>query len=211
MSGSCRLDQRTQLSNAVTPCFRFVFVASDAWGNRAAPVQGNQAVAQGAITLELQSAPIQRFEDYFLSLNPRSNRRNPWFREYWQEVHNCRWAHPPDAEDQEFYDSQQAGGVFPGGAGWTYPKTQTHDIYSHLKPCTGNEKVHRKLENQESKVQFIYDAVYAMALALHRVQEEQCGPRPWGICTRMKNLDGEKLKNYLLNISFNGKFVFFKQ
>ncbi|XP_070193924.1 metabotropic glutamate receptor 3-like [Littorina saxatilis] len=151
---------------------RFVFVASDAWGNRAAPVQYNQLVAQGAITLELQSAPIRKFEEYFLSLHPRYNVRNPWYQEYWEEVHKCRWSRSSVGE----------------------------------KECTGDERVHRKLDAQESKVQFIYDAVYAIALALHRMQRDLCGPRHRGLCDGLKTIDGERLlKDYLLNISFDAK------
>jgi len=151
---------------------RFVFVASDAWGNRMAPVQNNQLVAQGAITLELQSIPLQKFEDYFLSLNPRSNVRNPWYKEYWEEVHKCSWYKSKDGRKQ----------------------------------CSGNERVHRKLDKQESKTQFIYDAVYALALALHRMQKDVCGPNPWGVCDDLKTIDGEMLlKEYLLNISFKGQ------
>ncbi|XP_025106909.1 metabotropic glutamate receptor-like isoform X3 [Pomacea canaliculata] len=150
----------------------FIFVASDAWGNRIAPVQNNQLAAQGAITLELQSTPIAKFEDYFLKLNPRENRRNPWFIEYFEEVHKCRW-HENSAKQ---------------------PKD---------KLCTGYEKQNRKLESQESKVQFIYDAVYALALALDRMHRDVC-PGVRGLCAKMNPIDGERLlKDYLLNISFD--------
>nr|KAG5708802.1 hypothetical protein BaRGS_031956 [Batillaria attramentaria] len=159
----------------------YVFVASDAWGNRNEPVQNNKLAAQGAITLELQSTPIQKFENYFLSLNPRQNTRNPWFIEYWEEIHKCSWsrksARPPA------YD-----GLVP------------------VKYCTGDERLNRKLDKQESKVQFIYDAVYAIAIALDRMHKEVCPNTPRSLCPEMKTIDGERLlKDYLLNISFDGE------
>ena len=152
---------------------RPVFVASETWGNRLAPVTNNQLAAQGAITLVVQSTPIQKFEDYFLGLDPITNTRNPWYKKYWEEVHQCRW--------------NQATG-------------------DGTRRCTGKEKINRTLDHQEAKVQFVYDAVYALAIALHRMMHDHCGSQSWKSCKSMHTIDGERLlKDYLLNISFTGK------
>lgn len=180
-----RIEDATGLLNAASRknlTGKFIWVASDAWGNRIAPVKNNPLVAQGAITLELESTPITKFEQYFLNLNPRTNKRNPWFIEYWEEEHNCKWnsiiANPEDVATRQ-----------------TKP------------PCRGNEKLNRKITSQESKVQFIYDAVYALAHALDKMHRDICPEMPL-ICKKMEKIDGEKLlKEYLLNVSFNGKYV----
>lgn len=73
---------------------------------------------------------------------------------------------------------------------------------------------------QESKTQFVVDAVYAFAYALHnlhndlcvkgRAKDEQEIYRQAGVCREMVNFDGfEFYKNYLLNVSFIGKCSIF--
>lgn len=58
---------------------------------------------------------------------------------------------------------------------------------------------------QESKVQFVVDAVYAFALALHNLQRDVC-PKAEGLCALMAHYDrGAFYRNYLLNVSFTGE------
>lgn len=70
---------------------------------------------------------------------------------------------------------------------------------------------------QESKTQFVVDAVYAFAYALHNLHYDLCVKskeesqqemyRQRGVCHEMINYDGfEFYKNYLLNVSFIGKY-----
>ncbi|XP_072419187.1 metabotropic glutamate receptor 3-like [Chiloscyllium punctatum] len=67
----------------------FTWVASDGWGAQEIVVKGNEQVANGAITLELASYPIKQFDKYFQSLHPRTNKRNPWFKAFWQQKFQC--------------------------------------------------------------------------------------------------------------------------
>ena len=39
---------------------------------------------EGAVTVLPQAEEVQGFKEYFLSLRPDSNDRNPWFTEYWE-------------------------------------------------------------------------------------------------------------------------------
>ena len=58
---------------------------------------------------------------------------------------------------------------------------------------------------QDSKVQFVIDAVYAFAYSLQKLKEDVC-PRHRGICQRMKSVDGGRFyKDYLLKTSFIGE------
>lgn len=62
---------------------------------------------------------------------------------------------------------------------------------------------------QESKVQFVVDAVYSFAYALHNAWFDLCKPDE-GYCTKLKELDGETFyKHYLLNVSFIGLYFFY--
>jgi len=65
-----------------------------------------------------------------------------------------------------------------------------------------------KVYVQESKIQFVFDAVYAFAHALHRMTADVCGHMRSRRSRRrcLRGLDGLKLyKKYLLNVSFDGK------
>ena len=58
---------------------------------------------------------------------------------------------------------------------------------------------------QDSKVQFVIDAVYAFAFALQKLKKDVC-PRHRGVCQRMKSVDGGSFyKDYLLKTSFIGE------
>ncbi|XP_034937479.1 metabotropic glutamate receptor isoform X2 [Chelonus insularis] len=159
--------RRSNLSQA------FQWIASDGWGRQNKLVEGIEDEAEGAITVELQSASIPEFDDYMESLTPETNRRNPWFGEYWEDAFNC-----------------------------TLKKNvplitnRTINICSsklRLTPANGYE--------QESKVQFVVDAVYAFALALHNLQRDLCKSEV--LCQAMIDYDkGVFYKNYLLNVSF---------
>lgn len=57
---------------------------------------------------------------------------------------------------------------------------------------------------QEGKVQFVIDAVYAMAHALHNMQRDLCPDHP-GVCPQMESAEGKTLLKYIRNTSFNGE------
>lgn len=74
-----------------------------------------------------------------------------------------------------------------------------------LSWCPGLEKVGRdSIYEQEGKVQFVMDAVYAMAHALHRMHRELCSGY-LGLCPRMANIDGKELLSHIRAVNFNGK------
>ncbi|XP_071783393.1 metabotropic glutamate receptor 3 isoform X5 [Centroberyx gerrardi] len=82
-------DARELLSAAARLNTSFIWVASDGWGAQESIVKGNEVTAEGAITLELSANPVPEFNRYFLSLNPVKNRRNPWYREFWEQRFQC--------------------------------------------------------------------------------------------------------------------------
>ena len=178
-----RVDDTTHLLSAAkrqNVTNHFIWLASDGWGKQETPVKTNYEVAEGAITIELQAIRLPEFSKYFKSLNPQNNKRNPWFKEYWQKLHSCVFA------DQVTENKSQA-------------------------ICTGNE-LNRNFK-QESKIQFVYDAVYAMANAIHRMLEDACSEFEEGDpsrinCMKTHPTEGSTLyQQYLLNVSFNGKYI----
>lgn len=59
-------------ANLVQP---FHWIASDGWGKQQKLVEGIEDVAEGAITVELQSEYIPDFDDYMTRLTPQNNQR----------------------------------------------------------------------------------------------------------------------------------------
>ncbi|XP_034175458.2 metabotropic Glutamate Receptor [Osmia lignaria lignaria] len=150
----------------------FQWLASDGWGRQIKLVEGLEEEAEGAITVELQSKNIPGFDEYMASLTPDTNRRNPWFSEYWEEVFNC-------VLRKNLMANLNATVCSP---------------LLRLTTSTGYE--------QESKVQFVVDAVYAFAIALHNLKQDMC-VKIEGLCSTMANYDrGSFYRNYLLNVSF---------
>ena len=41
---------------------------------------GNEAEVEGTLSVQPQANPVEGFEEYFLSLKPQTNIRNPWFK-----------------------------------------------------------------------------------------------------------------------------------
>nr|XP_057943656.1 glutamate receptor, metabotropic 8b isoform X1 [Doryrhamphus excisus] len=151
----------------------FLWVGSDSWGAKISPVVQQERVAEGAVTILPKRASVDAFDRYFKSRSLSNNRRNVWFAEFWEENFGCKLG---------------MHGRKPGGA----------------KKCTGLEKVGRESTyEQEGKVQFVMDAVYAMAHALHRMHRQLCGGYP-GLCPRMANVDGKELLSFIRHVNFNG-------
>ncbi|XP_046825343.1 metabotropic glutamate receptor isoform X2 [Vespa crabro] len=171
--------EATRRSNLSQP---FQWLASDGWGRQIKLVEGLEEEAEGAITVELQSKNIPEFDEYMANLTPENNHRNPWFAEYWEEVFSCDLKKNTKSQHQAHTTISSTNGA-----------RKICNPEFRLTPSRGYE--------QESKVQFVVDAVYAFALALHNLQSDLCGKK--GVCPAMANYDrGAFYRDYLLNVSF---------
>lgn len=56
-------------------------------------------------------------------------------------------------------------------------------------------------------MQFVIDAVYAMAHALHSMHMDLC-PGSMGVCDKMDPVEGRMLLQYIHSVNFNGRSVF---
>lgn len=73
-------------------------------------------------------------------------------------------------------------------------------------PRTGEERIGRdSAYEQEGKVQFVIDAVYAIAHALHSMHQALC-PGHTGLCPAMEPTDGRTLLRYIRAVRFNGEW-----
>ncbi|XP_059499127.1 metabotropic glutamate receptor 6-like isoform X2 [Stegostoma tigrinum] len=152
----------------------FLWVGSDSWGAKVSPVLHQEEVAEGAVTVLPKRASIEGFDEYFTSRTLQNNRRNIWFAEFWEDDFACKL---------------------------TIPRSQDNTA---MRKCTGQERIGLdSAYEQEGKVQFVIDAVYAMAHALHNLQRDVCAGSP-GICTKMDTIDGKTLLEYIRAVNFNG-------
>jgi hypothetical protein len=62
---------------------------SDGWADRSDVTEGYESQARGSISIRIHSPNVTDFDEYYFNLNPYTNTRNPWFREFWQERFNC--------------------------------------------------------------------------------------------------------------------------
>ncbi|NXN92909.1 GRM7 protein, partial [Rhinopomastus cyanomelas] len=152
----------------------FLWVGSDTWGSKVSPLLQQEDVAEGAITILPKRATIEGFDTYFTSRTLENNRRNVWFAEYWEENFNCKL---------------------------TISGSKKEDTD---RKCTGQERIGKDSPyEQEGKVQFVIDAVYAMAHALHHMSKDLCADYP-GVCPEMEHAGGKKLLKYIRSVNFNG-------
>ncbi|XP_018620371.2 metabotropic glutamate receptor 7-like [Scleropages formosus] len=152
---------------------RFLWIGSDSWGAKLSPLQQLEDAAVGAITILPKRATIEGFDTYFTSRTLENNRRNVWFAEFWEENFDCKLMSFSKKEDTS-------------------------------RKCTGQERIGIDSQyEQEGKVQFVIDAVYAMAHALHNMQKDLCPDTP-GVCPEMELAGGKKLLKYIRSVRFNG-------
>ncbi|XP_032555358.1 metabotropic glutamate receptor 7 isoform X1 [Chiroxiphia lanceolata] len=152
----------------------FLWVGSDTWGSKVGPLLQQEDVAEGAITILPKRATIEGFDAYFTSRTLENNRRNVWFAEYWEDNFNCKLT-------------------------ITGSKKEDTD-----RKCTGQERIGKDSPyEQEGKVQFVIDAVYAMAHALHHMSRDLCADGA-GLCPDMEHAGGKKLLKYIRSVNFNG-------
>ncbi|CAB1314742.1 unnamed protein product [Coregonus sp. 'balchen'] len=73
-----------------------------------------------------------------------------------------------------------------------------------IKYDLGEERIAQESQyEQEGKVQFVIDAVYSMAHALHSMHLDLC-PGFMGVCEKMDPVEGSQLLQYIRSVNFNG-------
>uniref|UniRef100_A0A8C8MHL9 G-protein coupled receptors family 3 profile domain-containing protein n=1 Tax=Oncorhynchus tshawytscha TaxID=74940 RepID=A0A8C8MHL9_ONCTS len=77
-------------------------------------------------------------------------------------------------------------------------------ILPKRQPIRDHERIGKDSSyEQEGKVQFVVDAVYAMAHALHNMHKELC-PGKVGLCSKMETINGTMLLKFIRNVNFTG-------
>nr|QVK45749.1 G protein-coupled receptor [Proales similis] len=124
----------------------FLWVASDGWGTKQESINSNDQAAEGAITFLPKSYEIKEFNDYFKRLRPATNKRNPWFVEYWEEQFNCT-------------------------LGATAETSSLRQKRLRRVQCSGEEELNFA---QDGFIHFVIDSVFAMAHAIQDLADQHC-------------------------------------
>ncbi|XP_055366173.1 metabotropic glutamate receptor 4-like isoform X3 [Betta splendens] len=166
--------QLLQAAKKANQTGHFIWVGSDSWGSKIAPILDQEEMAEGAVTILPKRQSIKGFDRYFISRTLENNRRNIWFAEFWENNFQC--------------------------------KLSRHAVKkgSGVKKCTNHERIGKDSSyEQEGKVQFVIDAVYAMAHALHNMHKDLC-PGKVGLCSKMDTINGTLLLKYIRDVNFTG-------
>uniref|UniRef100_A0A1I8G4Q9 G_PROTEIN_RECEP_F3_4 domain-containing protein n=1 Tax=Macrostomum lignano TaxID=282301 RepID=A0A1I8G4Q9_9PLAT len=151
------------VSRANVSAGRFVWLSADGWGKSYRPVANNSRAADGAVTLEVAASELPGFNQYFASLRPNQPRQiqsadgtksnmysNRFFDRFWEQNFNCVLSRTHQS--------------------LVSPKRQQ-------KSCGENLRIDIKQFKQESKVQFVYDAVLTFVHGLDKVMKRVCSPQ----------------------------------
>ena len=157
------------------------------------------------------------------SLTPQTNQRNPWYGDYWQEVHGCLLPHNHQPQSDSTIDHQQQS---------TTQHQQQSSAVGNISICPAGLRLTHLGYEQDSKIQFVVDAVYAFAHAISALQRDVCAgfnvsqqhrrqhnnnnnrqqqqPTVYGACPQLLSYDGgDFYTKYLLNVSFVGNVDWF--
>ncbi|XP_046460582.1 metabotropic glutamate receptor 2-like isoform X1 [Daphnia pulex] len=169
VSGVMRAVRRNNLTA------NFNWIGSDGWAGRLLVSEGNEPEVEGTLAFLPQAHPVRGFDNYFLSLTPQNNKRNPWFIEFWENHFQCRYpSSPPTPYNQDWQ-----------------------------RMCTGREKLTPESVEFEGQLQYVSDAVLAFANAFKDMHQTLCYGRK-GLCKEMLPIDGSELLKYLRRVEFTG-------
>lgn len=64
---------------------------SDGWADRKDVVHNLEEQAWGGISMRIHSQHNDDFDKYYLNLKPKTNKRNPWFLDFWETHFKCKF------------------------------------------------------------------------------------------------------------------------
>ncbi|GFR26914.1 metabotropic glutamate receptor 4 [Trichonephila clavata] len=154
----------------------FLWVTSNRFSEHGLISDINYKHMETVFFLKQITQPVDGFEDYFKSLNVKTNKRNPWFTEFWEQTFSCK-----------------------------LPDTRLTPMNMFAKnKCNGSEELSEvKGFKIEEEAQYVSNAVLAFAYAIKAMHEDLCDGLP-GACGMMKPVNGTLLLKYLKNVSFKG-------
>ncbi|XP_077999772.1 uncharacterized protein LOC144452544 [Glandiceps talaboti] len=131
---------------------------TDTWGDRFFVTENATSTSQGAITLQFKKHTAQNFKDYFISLGPYSNQRNPWWQQWYMAHFECFlnvWGIPkpydtpcPWSQDLSDGFAEEAGIGYVINSVWAFAKGMQASI-NQLCPNTTNHLCPEVVQNPD--------------------------------------------------------------
>ncbi|XP_064418229.1 extracellular calcium-sensing receptor-like [Latimeria chalumnae] len=173
-----------------------VWIASDGWY----PLQifsENELLKTliGTFGIWSQKYDIPGFHEFLYSSHPLKSPQDIFIKHFWEESFGCKWLDTNDSQ------------------------TANNELSKDTKLCTGKEKMDEMsnilVDNPHLIITYnIYNAVYAVAHALHDLYSCKTGKGPFanGMCANIYNFEPWQLLHYVKNVRFKnsvGAEVFF--
>lgn len=76
---------------------KYVFFGSDGWSDRQDVVKNQEKASVGSLSIRFHANYDHDFDRYYFGLDPFTNARNPWFKEFWEVRFNCSLSIGPES------------------------------------------------------------------------------------------------------------------
>ncbi|OCT90659.1 hypothetical protein XELAEV_18019276mg [Xenopus laevis] len=145
-----------------------------------------KTIVSGIIGFAIHRGKMPTFTEHLNSLSPSKNLNDLFVSEYWEQIYSCKWVNKDNG---------------------------TENIT--MGACTGNENLGSLLLEEYHRLSLnVYTAVYALAWALHNLQNCSPGNGPFqhGNCANISSFHPWQLLHYVNNVNFmtkDGSQVFF--
>eukprot|EP00079_Xenopus_tropicalis_P015506 XP_004913357.1 PREDICTED: extracellular calcium-sensing receptor-like [Xenopus tropicalis] len=160
-----------------------IWVASESWATSDLLFKERfRQIFLGTVGFAIHRGKMPAFSKYLKSLRPSNDQYDPLIKEFWEQTFSCKW---PSQEN---------------------PIVPTDN--ATMRVCTGEEKLESLLTEEYHRLSLnVYNAVYAMAWALHSLLNctSGTGPFPYGGCANISSFHPWHLLHYIKNVNFKTK------
>ncbi|XP_006006278.1 extracellular calcium-sensing receptor-like [Latimeria chalumnae] len=175
-----------------------VWISSEAWTlSSLFSKKEFMRTLSGSIGIMTRKGVMPGFQEYLFSLHPSKSPNDIFIKKFWETAFSCKW--PNSTHDEMVYNG----------------------LSMDTKLCTGEEEL-KKLNNSLVDVSSlrmtynVYNAVYAVAYALHDLYSCKLGEGPFadGTCADIPNFEPWQLLYYVKNVCFksnDGSTMFFNK
>ncbi|XP_053375882.1 uncharacterized protein LOC123533311 isoform X2 [Mercenaria mercenaria] len=153
----------------------YSFIATDKWGFGISGYENleglDRLISSGNVmTLDVETADFPELDEYLEAKTPENYKTNPWFKEYYEYIHNCS----VELSDTARYPSQCPEYLV------GYPRAVRYI--------------------QDPYALYVINAVFSTALGIHETLYEWCGgDQYYGVCNILRT-HGERREYFLENI-----------
>ncbi|XP_070193852.1 metabotropic glutamate receptor 7-like [Littorina saxatilis] len=182
-------------------------LASDSWGAKIHPVEDQEEAAVGTITILVKRKDVKGEIGEWGEEVPFLGNISP-LNYPTKTSHSLISSSSCFSEFDDYFlnltlDNNRRNPWFPEF--WAEIFNCTKNGTGGKSKCSGRESLRNfNGYRQEGLVQFVMDAVYSLAHAVHKALADHCPPDGFPDCPHRKNMTGERLLQYIRNVSFTG-------